>query len=64
VLLLFFVFSGNINKTLVCEVIGAVVNPDAPVYTQSKSIHQAQCILTGHAAIITEIPPERFNMGN
>jgi len=58
-----FFFLGDIHKTLVCEVLGAVVNPDAPVYTQSKPIHQAQCILTGHSAMITEIPVEKFNMG-
>lgn len=50
-------------NTLICEVLGAVVNPDAPVYTQSKPIHQAKCLLTGHSAMITEIPPEKFNMG-
>ncbi|CAF0728757.1 unnamed protein product [Adineta steineri] len=54
---------GTINKTLVCEVVGAVINSAAPVYTQSKAIHQAQCVLTGHASMITEIPPEKFNMG-
>lgn len=52
------------DNTLICEVLGAVVNPDAPVYAQSKPIHQAKCLLTGHAAMITEIPPEKFNMGN
>jgi hypothetical protein len=56
-------YLGDIDKTLVCEVLGAVVNPDAPVYTQSKPIHQAQCVLTGHASRITEIPAEKFNMG-
>ncbi|CAF2209937.1 unnamed protein product [Rotaria magnacalcarata] len=54
---------GNINKTLVCEVLGAVVNPNTPVYTQSKPIHQAQCLLTGYSSAITEIPIEKFNMG-
>lgn len=54
---------GSISKTLVCEVLGGVVNPDAPVYTQSQPIHRVQCILTGEAATITEMPPEKFNMG-
>ncbi len=54
---------GDINKTLVCEVLGSAVKSAAPVYTQSKPIHQAQCILTGHASLITEIPAEKFNMG-
>ena len=56
-------YSGDISKTLVCEVLGGVVNADAPVYTQSKPIHQTQCQLTGHAVIITEMPTEKFNMG-
>jgi hypothetical protein len=55
---------GDITKTLVCEVVGAAINSAAPVYTQAKAIHQAQCLLTGHASMITEIPPEKFNMGN
>lgn len=58
-----FPLLGNINKTLVCEVLGAVVNPNAPVYSQSKPIHQTKCLLTGYASAITEIPPEKFNMG-
>ena len=44
--------------------LGAVVNPDAPVFSQLHPIHQAQCSLLGQAAMITEIPPEKFNMGN
>lgn len=60
---LWYSIVGSINKTLVCEVLGAVVNPQAPVYTQSKPIHKTQCSLSGFAAVITEIPPEKFNMG-
>lgn len=54
---------GSINKVLICEVLGAVVHPDAPVYTQPQAIHRIQCVLMGQAAMITEIPAERFNMG-
>ncbi|UJR33894.1 hypothetical protein I4U23_021314 [Adineta vaga] len=54
---------GDIKKTLVCEVVGSAIHSAAPVYTQSQAIHQAQCFLTGHASLITEIPPEKFNMG-
>lgn len=54
---------GDMTNTLICEVLGAVVNPDAPVYSQSKPIHHVKCLLTGHSAMITEIPPEKFNMG-
>lgn len=54
---------GDVHKTLVCEVLGAAVKSGAPIYAQTKAIHQAQCILTGHASMITEIPPEKFNMG-
>jgi hypothetical protein len=61
---LFHIDQGAISKTLVCEVLGAVVHPDVPVYTQAQTIHRVQCQLAGQAAMISEMPAEKFNMGH